>query len=179
MTLAPQHEDSGAQEEDTDQNYDPVAAATDAWGDDGSQPVRYDPIAAATEGWGDDGTLPVRYDPVAPAQEGGGGDDEGQRAHCDPEGDAQEDWADDGVQPVTEVPAPEDETPAADAPGEVVEVVEVVEEDTTPADATLDDEEGQVTQERGKNGGMHPDGNWWMHRFLRRFEHEVLETNRR
>ncbi|XP_077947447.1 myc box-dependent-interacting protein 1 isoform X2 [Gasterosteus aculeatus] len=137
------HEDSGAQEEDTDQNYDPVAAATDAWGDDGSQPVRYDPIAAATEGWGDDGTLPVRYDPVAPAQEGGGGDDEGQRAHCDPEGDAQEDWADDGVQPVTEVPAPEDETPAADAPGEVVEVVEVVEEDTTPADATLDDEEGQ------------------------------------
>uniref|UniRef100_A0AAQ4PST3 Myc box-dependent-interacting protein 1 n=1 Tax=Gasterosteus aculeatus aculeatus TaxID=481459 RepID=A0AAQ4PST3_GASAC len=116
------------------ENYDPVAAATDAWGDDGSQPVRYDPIAAATEGWGDDGTLPVRYDPVAPAQEGGGGDDEGQRAHCDPEGDAQEDWADDGVQPVTEVPAPEDETPAADAPGEVVEVVEVVEEDTTPAD---------------------------------------------
>ncbi|KAM8855520.1 myc box-dependent-interacting protein 1 isoform 1-T3 [Spinachia spinachia] len=135
------HEDSGAQEEDTNQHYDPVAAATDAWGDDGSQPIRYDPIAAATEGWGDDGTLPVRYDPVAPAQEGGGGgDDEGQQIHYDPEGEAQEDWGDDGVQPVTEVPAPEDETPAAEAPGEVVGVVE---EDTALADATSDDEEGQ------------------------------------
>ncbi|KAL6100679.1 bin1 [Pungitius sinensis] len=139
------HEDSGAQEEDTTQNYDPVAAATDAWGDDGSQPIRYDPIAAATEGWGDDGTLPVRYDPVAPAQEGGGDDVEGQQAHCDLDGEAQEDRGDDGVQPVTEVPAPEvpapeDETPAAEAAGEVVEVVE---EDTTAADAPLDDEEGQ------------------------------------
>ncbi|XP_068559048.1 myc box-dependent-interacting protein 1 isoform X2 [Cebidichthys violaceus] len=132
------HEDSGTQEEDTQQNYDPMAAAADAWGDDGSQPIRYDPIAAATEGWGDDGALPVRYDPVAPVQEGGG-DDEVQQVHYDPEAEAQEDWGDDGGQPVTEVPAPEvpapeDETPAA----------EVDEEDTTPAAAaTLDDEEGQ------------------------------------
>ncbi|XP_031714241.1 myc box-dependent-interacting protein 1 isoform X1 [Anarrhichthys ocellatus] len=145
------HEDSGAQEEDTQQNYDPMSAAADAWGDDGSQPIRYDPIAAATEGWGDDGALPVRYDPVAPAQEGGG-DDEVQQVNYDPEAEAQEDWGDDGGQPVTEVPAPEvpapevpapevpapeDETPAAEAPAEVAE------EDTTPAAATLDDEEGQ------------------------------------
>ncbi|XP_034417539.1 myc box-dependent-interacting protein 1 [Cyclopterus lumpus] len=130
------HEDSDAQEEETKQNYDPVAAATDAWGDDGSQPIRYDPIAAATEGWGDDGTLPARYDPVAPAQEGGG-DDEDQQVHCDPEAEAQEDRGDDCDQLVTEVPTPEDETPAAEAPAEVAE------EDTTPAAATLDDEEGQ------------------------------------
>ncbi|XP_054471421.1 myc box-dependent-interacting protein 1 [Anoplopoma fimbria] len=128
------HEDSGAQEEDTQPNYDPVAAATDAWGDDGSQPIRYDPIAAATEGWGDDGTKPVRYDPVAPAQEGGG-DDEGQQVLYSPEAEAKEDWGDDGGQPVTEVPAPEDETPAAEAPAEVAE------EETTPAAAALDDEE--------------------------------------
>ncbi|XP_037646301.1 myc box-dependent-interacting protein 1 isoform X2 [Sebastes umbrosus] len=131
------HEDSGAQEEDTQQHYDPLATAADAWGDDGTQPVRYDPIAAASEGWGDDGTLPVRYDPVAPAQEGGGGDDE--QVHDDPVAEAQEDWGDDGDQPVTEVPAPEvspeDETPAAEAPA--------VEEEATPAAATLDDEEGQ------------------------------------
>ncbi|XP_068428357.1 myc box-dependent-interacting protein 1 isoform X2 [Clinocottus analis] len=150
------HEDSGAQEEDAAQNYDPVAAATDAWGDDGSQPIRYDPIAAATEGWGDDGTLPVRYDPVAPAQEAGG-DEEGQQVYCDPEVEAQEDWGDDDDQPVTEVPvvevsspeapspevpatevpAPKDETPAAEAQAEVAE------EDTKPAAATLDGEEGQ------------------------------------
>ncbi|XP_074515688.1 myc box-dependent-interacting protein 1 isoform X4 [Sebastes fasciatus] len=127
------HEDSGAQEEDTQQHYDPLATAADAWGDDGTQPVRYDPIAAASEGWGDDGTLPVRYDPVALAQEGGGGDDE--QVHDDPVVEAQEVWGDDGDQPVTEVPAPEDETPAAEAPA--------VEEEATPAAATLDDEEGQ------------------------------------
>uniref|UniRef100_A0A8C3AYI7 Myc box-dependent-interacting protein 1 n=1 Tax=Cyclopterus lumpus TaxID=8103 RepID=A0A8C3AYI7_CYCLU len=103
-------QDSDAQEEETKQNYDPVAAATDAWGDDGSQPIRYDPIAAATEGWGDDGTLPARYDPVAPAQEGGG-DDEDQQVHCDPEAEAQEDRGDDSEAPA-EV-AEEDTTPAA------------------------------------------------------------------
>ncbi|XP_049450658.1 myc box-dependent-interacting protein 1 isoform X3 [Epinephelus fuscoguttatus] len=130
------HEDSGAQEEDTKEHYDPVAAAADAWGDDGSQPVRYDPIAAATEGWGDDGTQPVRYDPVASTQKGGG-DDESQEVHYDPVAQAQDDWGDDGGEPVTEVPVPEDETPAAEAPADAAE------EEATPAATTLDDEEGQ------------------------------------
>lgn len=135
--------------------------------------MRYDPIAAASEGWGDDGTLPVRYDPVAPAQEGGGDD---EQVHDDPVVEAQEVWGDDGDQPVTEVPAPEvsapeDETPAAEAPA--------VEEEATPAAATLDDEEGQVTEERKKSGEMHLDEKWWMHRFLRRrFEQWMLERNR-
>ncbi|XP_038577143.1 myc box-dependent-interacting protein 1 isoform X2 [Micropterus salmoides] len=128
------HEDSGAQEEDTLRHYDPVAAATDAWGDDGSQPVRYDPIAAATEGWGDDGTKPVCIDPVA--QEGGG-DDESQQVHYDSVAQAQEDWGDDGDQPVTEVSPMENETPAAEAPADAVE------EEAAPAAATLDYEEGQ------------------------------------
>lgn len=147
LTLAPQHEDSGAQEEDTLRHYDPVAAATDAWGDDGSQPVRYDPIAAATEGWGDDGTKPVCIDPVA--QEGGG-DDESQQVHYDSVAQAQEDWGDDGDQPVTEVSPMENETPAAEAPADAVE------EEAAPAAATLDYEEGQVTKER-KIGEMHLD----------------------
>ncbi|KAM9347735.1 myc box-dependent-interacting protein 1 [Symphorus nematophorus] len=129
-------EDSGAQEEEPQQHYDPVAAATEAWGDDGSQPVRYDPIAAAAEGWGDDGTQPVRYDSVAAAQEEGG-DDESQQVHYDPVAEAQVGWGDDGSQPVTDVPAAEDETPAAEAPAEVAE------EEATQAAATLDNEEGQ------------------------------------
>ncbi|XP_041806656.1 myc box-dependent-interacting protein 1 [Chelmon rostratus] len=129
-------EDSGAQEEDTHVHYDPVTAAADAWGDDGSQPVRYDPIAAATEGWGDDGTKPVRYDSVASAEEGGGVD-ESQRVRSDPMAEAQEAWDDDGSQPVTEVPATEDETPAAEAPAEAAE------EEAAQASAALDDEEGQ------------------------------------
>lgn len=171
LTLAPQHEDSEAQEEEPHQHYDPVAAATAGWGDDGSQPVRYDPIAAAQEGWGDDGTLPVRYDPVAPAQEEVGVD---EQVHYDPVAEAQEDWGDDGDQPVTEEPAPEeptpeDETPAAEAPAE---------EEATPAAATLDDEEGQVTEEREKMERCIWMKKWWMHRFLRRwFEHGVLERN--
>ncbi|XP_034549038.1 myc box-dependent-interacting protein 1 isoform X2 [Notolabrus celidotus] len=119
-------EDSGAQEEDAEEHYDPVAAATDAWGDDGTQPVRYDPIAAATEGWGDDGTRPVRYDSEEAAQEEEG-DDGSQQAHYDTVAEAQEGWDDDGSQPVTEVP---DE--AAEAPAE---------EETPVADD--DDEEGQ------------------------------------
>uniref|UniRef100_UPI0037E96950 myc box-dependent-interacting protein 1 isoform X2 n=1 Tax=Semicossyphus pulcher TaxID=241346 RepID=UPI0037E96950 len=124
-------EDSGEQEEDTQQHYDPVAAATDAWGDDGTQPVRYDPIAAATEGWGDDGTQPVRYDSVTEEEEV---DDDSQEAHYDPVAEAQEGWGDDGSQPVTEVA---DETPAAEAPADAAE------EEETPAAAALDDEEGQ------------------------------------
>ncbi|XP_032384952.1 myc box-dependent-interacting protein 1 isoform X1 [Etheostoma spectabile] len=130
------HEDIGAQEEHTKQHYDPLAAAADAWGDDGTQPIRYDPIAAAAEGWGDDGTQPVRYDPGALAQQPEG-DDESQQAHYDPVAEAQEDWGDEGGQLVTEVPAPGDDTPAAETPAHVAE------EEATPASATLDDEEGQ------------------------------------
>ncbi|XP_065818061.1 myc box-dependent-interacting protein 1 isoform X2 [Labrus bergylta] len=118
-------EDSGDQEEETQQHYDPVAAATDAWGDDGTQPVRYDPIAAATEGWGDDGTQPVCYDEEEEV------DDGSQQAHYDP---AAEDQNDDGAgQPVTEVP---DEEPAAEAPAEE-------EATSAAAAAALDEEEGQ------------------------------------
>ncbi|XP_053184124.1 myc box-dependent-interacting protein 1 [Scomber japonicus] len=132
------NEDSGAQEEDTEPHYDPVAASTEAWGDDGSQPVHYDPIAAAHEGWGDDGTKPVRYDPVAAAQEDWG-NDESQPAVCDTVAEAQEGWGDDGSQPVTEVPTAEDETPAAETPADATE-----EEDAPiAAAATLDNEEGQ------------------------------------
>ncbi|XP_028248995.1 myc box-dependent-interacting protein 1 isoform X2 [Parambassis ranga] len=146
-------EDSGAQEEeeeDTQQHYDPVAAATDAWGDDGSHPIRYDPIAAANEGWGDDGTNAVSYDPVAAAQEEWGNDDESQ-GHYDPVAEAQESWGDDTSQPVTEVPARDDETPTDEPPAEAAE------EEATPAPAdaadsdadaaaavaVVDDEEGQ------------------------------------
>ncbi|XP_059199397.1 myc box-dependent-interacting protein 1 isoform X2 [Centropristis striata] len=130
------HEDNGAQEEYSEQHYDPVAAAADAWGDDGTQPVRYDPIAAATEGWGDDGTLPVRHDSVDAAEEGGG-DDESQQVHDDAVAEAQEEWADDGSQPITEEPVPEDETPAAEAPAEAAE------EEAAPAANSVDEEEGQ------------------------------------
>nr|XP_020463357.1 myc box-dependent-interacting protein 1 isoform X2 [Monopterus albus] len=130
-------EDSGAQEEDAQCHYDPVAAAAEAWGDDGLHPVCYDPIAAATEGWGDDGTQPVHYDPVAAAQEGWE-DDGRQPVDYDPVAEAQEGWGDDGIQPVTDVPATEDETPAAEAPADTAE-----EEATPAAAATLDNEEGQ------------------------------------
>ncbi|XP_030613793.1 myc box-dependent-interacting protein 1 isoform X1 [Archocentrus centrarchus] len=129
-------EDSGAQEEETAQHYDPVVAATEAWGDDGSQPVHYDPIAAATEGWGDDGTQPVRYDPLAAAQEGWG-DDGSQPVDYDTVAEAQEGWGDEGSQPVAEVPATDNETPADEAPADTVE------EEEPPVAAVLDNEEGQ------------------------------------
>uniref|UniRef100_A0A3Q3SR15 Myc box-dependent-interacting protein 1 n=1 Tax=Mastacembelus armatus TaxID=205130 RepID=A0A3Q3SR15_9TELE len=119
---------NGAEEEATPQHYDPVAAAVEAWGDDASQPVHYDPIAAATEGWGDDGNQPVRYDPVAVPQEGWD-DDEKQPVHYDTMAEAQADWGDDGSQPGTEVPATENETPAAEAP------VDTTEEEATPTPA--------------------------------------------
>uniref|UniRef100_A0A3Q2QGN8 Bridging integrator 1 n=1 Tax=Fundulus heteroclitus TaxID=8078 RepID=A0A3Q2QGN8_FUNHE len=38
--------DADTPEEETQKHHDPVAAATEAWGDDGTQPIRYDPIAA-------------------------------------------------------------------------------------------------------------------------------------
>uniref|UniRef100_A0AAQ5Y8I6 Myc box-dependent-interacting protein 1 n=1 Tax=Amphiprion ocellaris TaxID=80972 RepID=A0AAQ5Y8I6_AMPOC len=136
VTSPTEPEDSGAQEEETQQHYDPVSAATEAWGDDGTQPVRYDPIAAATEGWGDDGTRPVRYDPVAAAQEQWG-DDESQPAHYDPVAEAQESWDDDGSQPVREEPATDTEAPADEAPADTAE------EEVTPAAAELENEEGQ------------------------------------
>ncbi|CAG09265.1 unnamed protein product [Tetraodon nigroviridis] len=120
-------EDNGAQEQDTQEYYDPVAAAADAWGDDGSQPVRYDPIAAATEGWGDDGTQPLHYEAVDVAQEGGG-DDGNQADDTEPVAEAQEGWGDDGSQPVTE-----EETPAAEA----------TEEESVQAATAMDGEEGQ------------------------------------
>ncbi|TWW80692.1 Myc box-dependent-interacting protein 1 [Takifugu flavidus] len=126
-TTVTQSEDNGAQEQETQEYYDPVAAAADAWGDDGSQPVRYDPIAAATESWGDDGTEPVHYDPVEVAQEGGG-DDEKQADHSAPVAEAQEGWGDDGSQP-----AAEEETPAT----------EEAEEESVQAITPMDDEEGQ------------------------------------
>lgn len=129
-------EDSGAQEEATTQHYDPVAAATEAWGDDGSQPVHYDPITAATEGWGDDGTQPVHYDPLAAAQEGWG-DDGNQPVDYDTVAEAQEGWGDEESQPVAEVPATDYETPADEAPADAVE------EEAPPAAAVLDNEEGQ------------------------------------
>ncbi|XP_071318034.1 myc box-dependent-interacting protein 1 isoform X3 [Trachinotus anak] len=125
-------EDSGAQEQDTQEHYDPVVAASEAWGDDGSRPVRYDPISAANEGWGDDGSQPVSYDPVAAAQEEWG-DDGSQPVHYDPVAEAQEGWGDDESQPVTEVPT----TPTAEAPADTAE------EEATPAAAPLDNEEGQ------------------------------------
>uniref|UniRef100_A0A672HKE0 Myc box-dependent-interacting protein 1 n=1 Tax=Salarias fasciatus TaxID=181472 RepID=A0A672HKE0_SALFA len=133
--------DSGDQEESTQHNYDPVAAAAEGWGDDGSQPVRYDPIAAATEGWGDDGTQPVRYDPVAAAQEEWG-DDGSQPARDAPAAEDHEGWGDESSQPGTEMPAGADEeAPAAgEAPADAAE------EEATAAAAVLDNEEGQVTR---------------------------------
>lgn len=183
LTLAPQHEESDAQEEYIEPHYDPVIAAVNAWGDDGAQPVRYDPIAAAQDGWGDDGTVPVRIDPVAPVEEVGG-----DEANNYPEAEAQEHWGDDGgpteevappveVTPLEEVAPPEEvpppETPAAESP------IDAAEEEATPAAAAaVDDEEGQVTGERKmercirtKNGGCI---DFWS----RRFEHGVLERNR-
>lgn len=144
-----------------------MAAAAEAWGDDGSQPIHYDPIAAATESWGDDGTQPVRYD------QAGWDDDRTQPAHYDPVAEAQEGWGDDGSQPVTEVPATEEETPAAEAPGDTAE------QEATPAAAMVDNEEGQVTKERKKKWRDASGQKWWMHQLLRwRFELWVLEINR-
>lgn len=58
--------------------------------------------------------------------------------------EAQESWGDDESQPVTEMPAAEDETPAAEA------LVDNAEEEATPVATTLDNEEGQVTKEGKK-----------------------------
>uniref|UniRef100_A0A3Q2QEF7 Myc box-dependent-interacting protein 1 n=1 Tax=Fundulus heteroclitus TaxID=8078 RepID=A0A3Q2QEF7_FUNHE len=95
--------DADTPEEETQKHHDPVAAATEAWGDDGTQPIRYDPIAA--EEWEDDGSQPAHYDTVEEAQEG---------------------WADDMDQPVKEEIAAA-ETPVDEAPADVVE------EDNAPA----------------------------------------------
>lgn len=83
--------DDGAAEEEEEepaprQHYDPIAAAQEGWGDDGTQPVRYDPIAAAQEGWGDDGTQSVRYDPVASSQDQWDQEDAPEQAQYDEEG---------------------------------------------------------------------------------------------
>ncbi|XP_061579687.1 myc box-dependent-interacting protein 1 isoform X3 [Cololabis saira] len=128
-------EDGGAPEKETKQHYDPVAAATEAWGDDGKQPIRYDPIAAASESWGDDETQAVGDEPEAAAQEAWG-DDGTQGGHDDPVADSQESWTDDRDQQEAEEPVA-DVTAAEDAP------TDVPEEDTTPTAAVLDNEEGQ------------------------------------
>ncbi|XP_037542840.1 myc box-dependent-interacting protein 1 [Nematolebias whitei] len=129
-------EDSDAREGKAQKHYDPVAAAADAWGDDGRQPVRYDPIAAATESWEDDGTQAAHYDSMAEAQEEWG-DDGNQPAHYDSDAEAQEEgWVDDTEQPVKEEPVM-DETPTEEAPADAAE------EDTTQAASELDYEEGQ------------------------------------
>lgn len=120
------------------QHYDPVAAAAEAWGDDGSLPIRYDPIAAAQEGWGDDESLPVHYDPVATDQERWDEEDN-QEAHYDPEAQAQEDWGYEETQPVIEVTSPaQEEVP--EVPPEAAEGEE--------AAPTVDIEEGQVTGDK-------------------------------
>ncbi|XP_013877774.1 myc box-dependent-interacting protein 1 [Austrofundulus limnaeus] len=129
-------EDSDARQEKTQMHYDPVAAAAEAWGDDGTQPIRYDPITAATKGWEDDGAQAAHYDPVAEAHEEWG-DDGNQPAHYDPDVETQEDWADGSGQPVKEEPAATDETPTDEAR------VDAAEEDTTQAAPELDNNEGQ------------------------------------
>lgn len=138
LTLTLQPENADAQEEENQKHYDPVAAATEAWGDDGTQPIRYDPIAAATEGWGDDGTHPICYDPVTASQEGWE-DDGSQPADYSTVEEAQEGWDDNLDQPVEEDPAAV-ETPVDDAPSNVVE------EDTTSTAPELAEKEGQVTE---------------------------------
>ncbi|XP_060944874.1 myc box-dependent-interacting protein 1 [Limanda limanda] len=129
-------EDRADEEEETQKHYDPVAAAAEAWGDEGAPPVRYDPIAAATEGWGDDGIPPAPCEPVAEAQEGWE-EDESQSVHSDHVAEAQEGLDDEESQPVTEVPADNDETPAAEAPADTVE------EEATSAATSPVNEEGQ------------------------------------
>ncbi|XP_053733484.1 myc box-dependent-interacting protein 1 isoform X1 [Synchiropus splendidus] len=119
------HEDNGEQEEEPQRHYDPVAAAAEAWGDDGTQPVRYDPIAAANESWGDDGTQPVHYDQVEEAQEEWGDEEE------QPAAEYQEDWPEE--EQVTEVAPTEDEV---EPPAENSE-----EEAALSADAEANNEE--------------------------------------
>lgn len=120
-------------------------------------------MAAAHAGWGDDGNQPVHYDPVAEAQ-AGWGDDESQPPTEEP------------ATPTAEAPteAPAEEAPAEEAPADTTE------EEAAPASTTQDNEEGQVTME-SKNGEMHLDEKWWMHRLLRRrFEHgrkQMVERN--
>ncbi|XP_011487959.1 myc box-dependent-interacting protein 1 isoform X1 [Oryzias latipes] len=127
------HEDNEAPQEETKMHYDPVAAAVEAWGDDGTQPIHYDPIAAATEAWGDDEPEPVQDDPVVATQEGWG-DNATQEASYESVAEAEEGWNDDRDQPVTEE-LTADETPAEEA--------NVAEEETPPAAAVMDNEEGQ------------------------------------
>lgn len=76
-------------------------------------------MTASQEGWEDDGSQAAHYDTVQ---------------------EAQEEWGDDVEQPVKEEPAAA-ETPADEAPPDVVE------EDNTPAAPELDEKEGQVTED--------------------------------
>lgn len=109
----------------------------------------------------------------------GDDDDESQQAHYDPMAEAQAGWDDDESQPVTEVAAAEDVAPAAETPTEAPPEAPA-EEETSQADAALDDEEGQVIQERKKK----VERCIWtkmadaLNFLRRRFEHEILEINR-
>lgn len=87
-------------------------------------------MAEAQEEWGDDGNQPAHYDSDAEAQEEG--------------------WADDTEQPIKEEPAM-DETPTEEAPADAADAADATdaaEEDTTQAASELDNEEGQVTEEK-------------------------------
>ncbi|KAM4609472.1 myc box-dependent-interacting protein 1 [Polymixia lowei] len=137
-------EDGGSQEEENQeapqQHYDPVVAAQEGWGDDGSQPVRYDPVAAAAEGWGDDGTKPVRYDPVAAAQEGWGNDNDNDNDNGNGGGGRPASEASPVEVEEEEEEEEEEETPSPESPAETA-----AEEEAPPAaEAACDDEEGQT-----------------------------------
>ncbi|XP_059896676.1 myc box-dependent-interacting protein 1 isoform X1 [Gadus macrocephalus] len=136
-------EDSGSQEKEEPVHYDPVAAASEGWGDDGSKPVRIDPVAAASEGWGDDGSKPVRIDPVAAAQEGWG-DDGTRPVRVDPVAAAQEGWGDEGSNHKGDVavsPPGEEDEALASSPEAAQDLSPEHEEPT--AEAPCGSEEGQ------------------------------------
>lgn len=155
--------DEGAEEEEEPaprQHYDPIAAAQEGWGDDGTQPVRYDPIAAAQEGWGDDGSQPVRYDPIASSQNQWDQEDTQEQAQYDEEGNYEqaspieepqaEEWGDEGVQPAEEI-SPTKEEESEEHVEQLPEETSVEPETEAPAEAaepeeaapTGDVEEGQ------------------------------------
>lgn len=80
--------------------------------------MRYDPIAAAVEGWGDDGSQPVHYDSVSHDEDEGA--DENQQAGHDEVAEAQQQEEEEEMvesQPVKE----EEEDTQAEAPAEACE----------------------------------------------------------
>lgn len=77
--------------------------------------MRYDPIAAATEGWGDDGSQPVRYDSVDHEE---GGAAENQEAGQELVAETQEEDEEEESQLVKEE---EEEDAQAEASAEAIE----------------------------------------------------------